>query len=171
MCSGPQSHFWLIQVSHILWSFSVLPIVGLCARWTNVSRAVLWGCHFLTEYPVVTLCLCYEHCCLVISHEMQLRNQNSLNFADLCFCERSTESPSIFFALHPNGQKFSLHGHLPSHARGPSMIQTKDQDSLFSLMDPWISIPLEPRDKASPHLKWVFYNIDESILIYLRTRI
>lgn len=93
-------------------------------------------------------------------------------FCRLMLSVRGVQNHKVFFfALHPNGQKFSLHGHLPSHARGPSMIQTKVQDSLLSLMDPWISIPLEPRDKASPHLKWVFYNIDESILIYLRTRI
>lgn len=152
MCPDPQSHFWLIQVLPILWSFSVPAIGGLCAIWTNLIRAVLWVCYSLAEF--LSLCLCYGHCC-----GMQLWNQNSLNLAASGFLweEYGIRSFSwnnkAVFALHPNEQKFSLQEHLPSHARGPSTIQTIVQDSPFSLIDPWISIPLEPGDKAAPHLK------------------
>lgn len=183
MCPEPQSHFWLIHLLPILWSFSDLAIFGLCAIWTNPSRAFLWGCYSLPGY--LSLCLCYGHCCLVISHGIKIPWIWNQSFGTkipwiwqiYASCESTESHPfhgitKYFFALHPNGQKFSLQGHLPSHARGPSTIQTRVQDSLLSLIDPWISIPLELGDKASPHLKLGFFNnIAESILTYPRISI
>lgn len=51
---------------------------------------------------------------------------------------------------------------------GPSKIQTKGQDSLLSLVDPRISIPLEPQDQIYPHLKWDSSSIVQSIFIHPR---
>lgn len=84
VCAQTHSHTfdWYKFYPHYK-AFQFLLLVGWCATWTNLSRAVLWGCYSFAEYQ--SLWLCYGLCSLVINCGMQLWNQNSLNLADLCF--------------------------------------------------------------------------------------
>lgn len=127
----------------------------------------------------LSLCLCYGHCCLVISCGIHVWNQNSPNLAGFLFLWEEyrvrffSQRNKVFPFLPSTQMNRSLTSKNTYQAMqgGPYKIQTRGQDSLLSLIDPRISISLEPQDQISLHLKWDSYNTVESIFTYPRLRI